>query len=61
MKQNTINKLLFLIVAILILCVALLRVNEHKRVTFYNCYDFYTSDNINATHEDAIEICERND
>ena len=50
-----------IILAILILCVALLRVNEHKRVTFYNCYDFYTSDNINATHEDAIEICERND
>ena len=61
MKQSTINKIFALVLAILIVCVALLRINEQQRVEYYICYDRYMTMWPNADDEDQTrfnEICE---
>jgi len=62
MKQSTINKILVTAILFLTVIILTLRFTEHERVTYYVCYDWHTSENINRTDEEAKEICqERND
>jgi len=58
MKQKTINKLFALLIAILIVSVALLRVNEQDRVKHYICYDFYDS-GYGMNYDEAKEFCDK--
>lgn len=64
MSQKNINKLFAIVLAILVLCVTLLRINEQKRVEYYICYNQLASTIQSPNEEDIMrikEIChERN-
>jgi len=61
-NQKNLNKVFAIILTILIVCVALLRINEQKRVEYYICYERTSSSMTHLTHEEISDRCqERND
>ena len=56
-NQNKINKIVIGVLIVLTLVLGYRALTEHKRVTYYNCYDWATSTDINRTPEEAKEMC----
>lgn len=62
MKQKKINCLFAIVIVLLIIIIGLMRINEHKRVAYYVCYENYYTTWGSPSEEDVKrfeEICER--